>query len=148
MSPLLVCYVEYVSSDFLLSLYVLSVRDRVLPIYFQPESFFICFDGLIRLILKSTQLNPSWAPLINFFSGFPTAPLLSRQKGSIVITDKVTIVYISMNINVDKNKCQSMQNKLSSLCQDSNRVCLYAGPIDETLRNAKIDAAITKSQVR
>ena len=41
-----------------------------------------------------------------------------------------------------------MQNKLSSLCQDSNRVCLYAGPIDETLRNAKIDAAITKSQVR
>ena len=73
MSPLLVCYVEYVSSDFLLSLYVLSVRDRVLPIYFQPESFFICFDGLIRLILKSTQLNPSWAPLINFFPGFPTA---------------------------------------------------------------------------
>merc|ERR1712168_257660 len=58
----------------------------------------------------------------------------------------VTIVYISMNINVDKNKCQSMQNKLSSLCQDSNRICLYAGPIDETLKNAKIDAAITKSQ--
>merc|ERR1711917_4206 len=58
----------------------------------------------------------------------------------------VTIAYTSMNINVNSTKCQSLQSTLSNLSADSNRICLYAGPIDETLRNAKIDVAMTKNQ--
>jgi len=100
--------------------------------------------GELPIIAKSdhnvTMTRPSRVTLIN-----------RPQCVTVNSEDKereVTIAYISMNKELDKNISTRIADTVQNLTGDNDRLlCLYAGPITTNLDNIKADVGVWKEEV-